>query len=81
MKKQTAAIIMVALLWGCAGTQEANPPAAGEKEVRISCPVSGTGLAASDEAPQVDYRGKTYYFCCSSCRRAFEKDPEKYLGR
>ncbi|MCC7105482.1 MAG: YHS domain-containing protein [Chloroflexi bacterium] len=23
--------------------------------------------------------GKTYYFCAPGCRRAFEKDPARYL--
>jgi len=25
------------------------------------------------------YKGKVYYFCCINCKKAFEKDPEKYL--
>ena len=24
------------------------------------------------------YKGKTYYFCCSSCKPAFDKNPQKY---
>lgn len=26
-----------------------------------------------------EYQGKTYYFCAPGCRKAFEKEPEKYL--
>jgi YHS domain-containing protein len=26
------------------------------------------------------YQGKDYYFCAQACRRAFEKNPEKYLS-
>lgn len=26
-----------------------------------------------------EYKGKTYYFCAPGCKRAFDKDPEKYL--
>ena len=26
-----------------------------------------------------DYKGKTYYFCAVGCKKAFDKDPEKYL--
>ena len=26
-----------------------------------------------------EHKGKTYYFCCPSCKARFEKDPEKYL--
>jgi len=25
------------------------------------------------------YRMRTYYFCAEACRRAFKKNPEKYL--
>ncbi|MFQ5852269.1 MAG: YHS domain-containing protein [Candidatus Binatia bacterium] len=27
-----------------------------------------------------DYRGKTYYFCSSSCKATFDNDPAKYAG-
>ena len=26
-----------------------------------------------------EYKGKTYYFCATGCKVAFDKDPEKYL--
>jgi YHS domain-containing protein len=26
-----------------------------------------------------DYKGKTYYFCALGCKKAFDKDPQKYL--
>ena len=26
-----------------------------------------------------DYQGQSYYFCSPGCKRALEKDPEKYL--
>lgn len=29
---------------------------------------------------KTDYRGKTYYFCAPGCKRAFEEDPERYVG-
>lgn len=25
------------------------------------------------------YKGKTYYFCASGCKKAFDANPEKYL--
>ncbi len=28
---------------------------------------------------QTEYRGKTYYFCAPSCKKAFESNPGKYL--
>ncbi|MCQ8902766.1 MAG: YHS domain-containing protein [Methanothrix sp.] len=27
-----------------------------------------------------EYRGRKYYFCAPGCKRAFDKDPEKYLS-
>lgn len=26
------------------------------------------------------YQGKTYYFCAPGCKRAFDREPDKYLG-
>jgi YHS domain-containing protein len=28
---------------------------------------------------KTDYKGNTYYFCAPGCKKAFEKEPEKYL--
>lgn len=36
-----------------------------------------------DEATAVhksEYNGQTYYFCAPGCKRAFDKEPEKYLA-
>jgi len=30
-------------------------------------------------APKTEYKGKTYYFCCDTCKDTFEKEPEKYV--
>jgi YHS domain-containing protein len=27
-----------------------------------------------------DYKGKKYYFCAPGCKKAFDQNPEKYLG-
>ena len=27
-----------------------------------------------------EYKGKMYYFCAPGCKKAFEANPEKYLG-
>lgn len=42
-------------------------------------PVCGMTVEASPNALTLDYKGTKYYFCSSGCRRAFEKDPEKYV--
>ncbi len=28
-----------------------------------------------------EYKGKTYYFCAQGCKVAFDKEPEKYIGK
>lgn len=42
-------------------------------------PVCGMMVQESPNALTFEYKGMKYYFCSSGCRRAFEKDPEKYL--
>jgi Cu+-exporting ATPase len=27
------------------------------------------------------YNGQTYYFCSQSCKKDFDKEPEKYLAK
>jgi Cu+-exporting ATPase len=28
-----------------------------------------------------EYEGQTYYFCSLGCKKSFDKEPEKYIGR
>ena len=28
-----------------------------------------------------DYKGQKYYFCAPGCKKAFDKEPEKYLAK
>jgi Cu+-exporting ATPase len=30
-------------------------------------------------AATAEYQGKTYYFCSPGCKKAFEKEPQKYV--
>ncbi len=27
------------------------------------------------------YKGKTYYFCSATCKKEFDKDPEKFIKK
>ncbi|MFO7773977.1 MAG: permease [Dehalococcoidia bacterium] len=42
-------------------------------------PVCGMSVEVT-KAPQAEYSGETYYFCCSHCQQAFEGSPEQYTG-
>jgi len=50
-------------------------------EETVTCPVSGEVMKKSEAKASYDYKEKTYYFCCESCKEKFMKDPEKYLQK
>lgn len=43
-------------------------------------PVCGMDVAETSDAQQLAHDGKTYYFCAPGCRKAFEREPAKYLA-
>src|SRR6267154_320859 len=43
-------------------------------------PVCGMNVEAGKAAAKVEYLGKIYYFCASSCAKRFQQAPEKYAG-
>jgi YHS domain-containing protein len=51
---------------------------AGKGNPQTLCPVMGGKI---DKKVYADYQGKRVYFCCSSCREDFKKDPEKYIKK
>jgi YHS domain-containing protein len=44
-------------------------------------PVCGMDVETKTAAGRVDYQGQTYYFCSAGCKKAFEKDPERYIKK
>lgn len=49
------------------------------KTAALVCPVTGDKIASvKDAVGHSTYRGKTYYFCCPSCKPEFDKNPGKY---
>jgi YHS domain-containing protein len=64
-------------------TPKKSPPkkAPAKKVVSAVCPVMKNKIPdVTKAAGKSVYKGKTYYFCCSPCKPAFDKNPEKYLG-
>ncbi len=41
-------------------------------------PVCGMQVDPRTAAGKSVYKGQTYYFCSLSCKKTFDKDPEKY---
>lgn len=44
-------------------------------------PVCGMKVDESKAEHEVVHSGKTYYFCALGCRKSFEENPEKYIGK
>jgi YHS domain-containing protein len=42
-------------------------------------PVCKMEIEESKAAATSEYKGNKYYFCAVGCKKAFDKDPEKYL--
>ena len=42
--------------------------------------VCGMDVDEKKAAAKSEYKGKTYYFCAMGCKKAFDADPEKYIG-
>ena len=57
--------------------------AAGEAKVgdRTKCIVSGHEFVVTADSPHAEYNGKTYYFCCPDCPKAFAANPEKFVTK
>ena len=67
-----------------AGTASADPAPAPKAPVKIAalvCPITGEKISSvSAAAAHETYKGKTYYFCCPSCKPVFDKNPDKAIA-
>jgi Cu+-exporting ATPase len=43
-------------------------------------PVCGMDVDEASAAATSEYKGKTYYFCATTCKERFEQSPEKYIN-
>ena len=44
-------------------------------------PVCDMEITAEEAAGKSEYKGQTYYFCSNGCKKSFDKEPEKYIGK
>ncbi len=44
-------------------------------------PVCKVAVDESKAAATSEYKGVIYYFCAVGCKKAFDKNPKKYLGK
>jgi len=48
--------------------------------MKVKDPVCGMEIDPETAAGESEYQGKTYYFCGPGCKKAFDKDPQKYVS-
>ena len=75
------AVIVMGLLMGLVGNLLKVAPKASvsQSEQLAIDPVCGMNVEIG-KAAKTEYRGKIYHFCCSHCQKAFESNPQEYLG-
>ncbi len=42
-------------------------------------PVCGMEVDPKTTSEKSEYLGQTYYFCSTGCKKAFDKEPQKYV--
>ena len=47
----------------------------------VKDPVCGMSVEEKTAAGQSVYQGQTYYFCSTGCKKSFDTNPEKYVGK
>ncbi len=84
MIKLARAIALIFILVGIVTTagkiqaEELNvrTPTQGEIGKSATCPVTNEKFEVGKDTPVIDYKGKSYFFCCAGCVETFKKDPE-----
>jgi YHS domain-containing protein len=47
----------------------------------VKDPVCGMDVDPKKASDKSEYQGQTYYFCSSGCKKAFDKEPQKYIKK
>jgi YHS domain-containing protein len=79
MKKSALIAVFLLVSFVALGVLAAASVHGDEKgKAQAMCPIMGGPI---DKTAYVDYEGKRVYFCCTGCKSAFLKDPEKYVKK
>lgn len=49
--------------------------------MKVKDPVCGMEIDPKAAAGRAEFQGQTYYFCSLDCKKAFDREPEKYVGK
>ena len=85
MKSITKLVSVMAgilFLAATSNTRAGDPAQANPKPDKLTtCPVSGDKLGEMGKPYVFEYKGQEVKLCCKSCRKDFDKNPEKYLKK
>jgi P-type Cu+ transporter len=59
-------------------TQDSSNTQAQQNAATVIDPVCGMDVDPATAAGASTYRGKTYYFCSTGCKRRFDADPQSF---
>jgi len=64
-------------------SQEINTrqPKPNEIGMKAWCPIMDYNFEVKASTSVIDYKGKSFYFCCEGCPAEFKKDPDKYMAQ
>jgi Cu(I)/Ag(I) efflux system membrane fusion protein len=81
MKKIIFILTFLFIILGCVKKEEYKIRSVNSDEIGIEaiCPVTKNKFKVDKETKAIDYKGRTYYFCCPGCDTEFIKEPEKYI--
>jgi hypothetical protein len=82
MKKLNLLLLLAALALATTLTVRADDAKIPTPDKLTTCPVSGDKLDSDMGAPFVfTYKDQEVKLCCKSCKKDFDKDPEKYMAK
>ena len=58
--------------------KELKKPGEAKPGDKSTCTVTGEEIDVTADSPHSEHDGKTYYFCCTGCKKKFDADPSKY---
>lgn len=63
---------------GPSANKDVKKPGEAKPGDKSTCTVTGEEIDVSADSPHSEHNGKTYYFCCTGCKKKFDADPGKY---
>ena len=82
MKKINLFLLLAAIVLAASLTVRADDAKTPTPDKLTTCPVSGDKLDGDMGKPFVfTYKDQEVKLCCKSCKKDFDKDPEKYMSK